>query len=125
VLPQELAQELTKSNLPLMPLTVVDARLATGQDSSQMFLELNVLPDHLLSAMIALPDNLPMDTPVRNAQLDKLLIQTTSSNATDQPAQDNIKSNLLTTTSTVEDARPANSHNTCQMPLETNASLDH
>lgn len=59
---QELVPEETKFNLLLMLNPAVDAKLATGQDSSQIPLELNALQDHLLSVLSALLDNLMMDT---------------------------------------------------------------
>jgi hypothetical protein len=124
VFPQANAQVLTKSDLLLMPHHAVNARLANSQDLSQMFQELNVLPDHLLSALIALPDNQLMDTHANNAQLDKFKMLTTPRDATPQPVLDNTKSDSPLTTLTVEDVRLANGQHTCQMPPETNASLD-
>lgn len=124
VFPQLNAQEPIKFNLVLMLHHAVDARLANGQDSSQMFQELNALQDHLPFAQIALPDNHKMDTPVTNAQLAKFKIQTTSRDAIPQLALDNTKSDSLLTTSAVELVRLANGHNINQILKEANAFLD-
>jgi hypothetical protein len=124
VLPPQLAQELTKSNLLLTLLLVVDARLANIQLSSQMFPELNVLEDHSPSVPIAQPDNQLMDTLVRTAHQDKLLAQITPSNATPQPVPETNKSELLSTTSAVVLVRLANGQYTWLMPKELNVFLD-
>jgi hypothetical protein len=132
---QELVLEETKFNLLLMLNLAVDAKLATGQDSSQIPLELNAFQDHLLSVLSALLDNLMMDTHARNAQLDLLLIQITLRDATSQLVpvlasidfkdnQQTYQSNSHMIISPVEDVRFANGHNTFQMPAELNASLD-
>lgn len=125
VLTHQLAQQTTKLDSPLMHKTVVDAKLANTQDSSLINSELNVLPDHLLTAKTAQPDNQMMDTAVNNAQLDQFKTQIMSRDATDQPVLDNTKSDFQWATSNAVDVRLANGHNTCQTPQELNASLDH
>jgi hypothetical protein len=70
-------QVLTKLDLPLTPLHAEDAKLANTQDLSQINSKLNVLPDLLLTAKTALPDNQLMDTAVNNAQLDQSKTQIT------------------------------------------------
>jgi len=82
VLMHHLAQQLTQSNLLLIELLVVDARLVNSQDSSQMLQELAALPDHLPSVLIALLDNQMMDTPVKTAHQVKLSAQLTPRHAT-------------------------------------------
>jgi hypothetical protein len=104
---------------------VEDAKLANSHNLSQMSPELNVLLDHLLIALIALKDNQMMDTHVLLAQLAQFKILKTLRDATDQTAQDNTKSNLLSTTSNVVPVRLANGQLTCQMLLEPNAFRDH
>jgi hypothetical protein len=118
-------QVLTKLDLPLTPLHAEDAKLANTQDLSQINSKLNVLPDLLLTAKTALPDNQPMDTAVNNAQLDQSKTQIMLRDATDQHVLDNIKSDFQSATSNAVDVRPVNGHNTCQTPQELNASLDH
>jgi len=118
------AQEPIKSNSLLTEPLAVDVKTADGQEKFQINSELLVFQDHLLSAMIALPDNQPMDTAVNNAQLDKFRIQTTPRDATDQPVLNSTQSNLLLITSNVLDARFVDGHNTNQMLEELNASLD-
>jgi hypothetical protein len=66
-----------------------------------------------------------MDTHVSLAQLVQSKIRLTLRDVIDQPAQDNIKSNLLLTTSNVVPVRLANGQLTCQMLPETNAFKDH
>jgi hypothetical protein len=121
----QLAMLATKFNLLLTLHHVEDAKLANSHNSSLMSLELNVLPDHLLLAQIALKDNQMMDTHVLLAQLVQSKIQLTLRDVLDQPAQDNIKSNLLSTTSNVVLVRLANGQLTCQILPETNAFKDH
>lgn len=78
--------------------------------------------------MIAPLDNPQTDTPVKHAHQDKfkwlLVILMTERDATDQLALKDTKWPLLLITSTVEDARHADGHNTCQMLKEINAFLD-
>lgn len=112
-------------NLLLIEYHVEDAKTAPGQDRFQINSELNVLIDHLLFAMIALPDNLLTDTPVSNAQLDKFNHKLMLRHAILQLVPDNTRLELKLTTSTVEDVRLANGHNTCQILKEPNACLDH
>jgi hypothetical protein len=121
----QLAMLATKFNLLLTLHHVEDAKLANSHNSSLMSLELNVLPDHLLLAQIALKDNQMMDTHVLLAQLVQSKIQLTLRDVLDQPALDNIKSNLLSTTSNVVLVRLANGQHTCQILPETNAFKDH
>jgi hypothetical protein len=114
-----------KSDQLLMPSTVEDVRLAKHQTSSQMPLELNALLDHLLTAQLAQPDNLMMDTHAKPAQLDLFKIQTMPDNATDQLALDNTTSNFQLTTTPVEDAKPVNGQDKFQIQPELLVLLDH
>lgn len=112
------------SNKLLMPEPVEDVSTATGQEKSQINSEPLVSQDHWLFAMIAPPDNQPTDIHASNAQPDKFKFSMIKRDATDQLALKDIKSPLLLIISTVEDARHADGHNTCQMLRETNASSD-
>jgi dihydroxyacetone kinase-like predicted kinase len=118
------AQQQIKSNLLLILLHVVDARLANIQLLSQMLQELTVLEDHLPSVPIAPPDNQMMDIHVRTAHQDKLLAQPTLRHAILQHVLETNKSEQPSTTSAVELVRLANGQYIWQTLQELNAFLD-
>jgi hypothetical protein len=113
------------SNLLLTVYPVEDARTAPGQDKSQINSELPVLIDHQLNAMTALPDNPLMVTHANNAQLDKFNQLPTLKHATLHNVPNSTRSDLLLTTSTVEDVNFANGQHSCQTHQELHAFRDH
>jgi len=121
----QLALLLIKSDQLLIPSTVENVRLVKHQISSQIPQELNALPDHLLTAHLAQPDNLMMDTHAKPAQLDLFKIQTIKDNAIDHLALELTTFNLLLTTTPVEDAKPVNGQDKFQIQQGLLVLTDH
>jgi len=113
-----------KSNFQLITKAVENVRPANGHNSCQTRPRLNVLLDHLLFAT-ADKNNLLMDTHVKPAQPVPSKALLTKNNALDQTAEDSMKSNSHLIPTTVEDARPANGHNSHQTHQRLNVLLDH
>jgi len=114
-----------KSNFLLTLSPVEDVTLANGQHSCQMHQELNVCQDHLLTAELALKDNLMMDIHALHAHVDKFKIQTMLDNATNHNASVNMTFNLPSTTTPVEDAKPANGQDKFLTNRRLLVLLDH
>jgi hypothetical protein len=124
-LTHQLAMLATKFNLQLTLHHVEDAKLANSHNSSLMSLELNVLPDHLLLAQIALKDNQMMDTHVLLAQLDKSKTPTMQEYATLQYVTECTRSNCQSTKDHAENAKHANGQDKCQIMRELPVLTDH
>lgn len=118
-------------------LNVVDVKLATGHTKCQTPKEQPVWIDHLLIAIVALRDNLTMDTLALLAQLDKSMItellllvsqyshQLMQRHATDQHVLDNMISNFQSIHHNVEDAKHANGQLKFQTIRELDVLEDH
>jgi hypothetical protein len=115
----------TPSNLLLMLLTVEDAEHVPGQERFQINLEQLVSLDHLLSAMIALLDNLPINTHAKPAQLDKFNQQPIHKHATLHHVLEDIKLDIQSTTFNAVDVKLATGQSKCQMPEELPVLIDH
>jgi hypothetical protein len=120
----QIALNNTKSLLPLMSTAAEDVILATSHNSSQTELELNVLPDHLLTATVSAEDQV-LDINARDAQPVKFNTQMTQLFACNQPVMDNTKSPDQLTQLHVVNAKTANGQDTCQTTRELNAFWDH
>jgi hypothetical protein len=103
-----------------MSTAAEDVILATSHNSSQTELELNVLPDHLLTATVSAEDQV-LDINARDAQPVKFNTQMTQLYAFNQPVMDNTKSPDQLTQPHAVNAKTANGQDTCQITRELNA----
>ena len=115
----------TPFNFLLMQLTVEDAEHVPGQERFQINLEQPVSLDHLLSAMIALLDNLLINTHAKPAQEDKFNQQPIHKHATLHHVLEDIKLDIQSTTFNAVDVKLATGQSKCQMPEELPVLIDH
>jgi len=121
----QVAMESMIFNLPWTTNPVEDANNANGQDKFQTLPEQLVSLDHLLNAQIASPEDLLKDTPVNNAHQDKFKIHPTWPDVSPDHALVNTRLLLLMTLNHVEDVKPANGQDKCQINSNLFALTDH